>query len=164
MQAAGFIALDGLAADGTNTRRAANVAIYGIDDTFFAFHGVPAPAGDEGAFGGRQALVSPALARDLGVAAGDSVLARLPSPSVVPSATLHGRRDALGKTMRATVRAVLPESGLGGFALRPNQGEVRAIYLPLARLQRELERPDRVNAIVVAGDATTGVVRRRQVA
>jgi putative ABC transport system permease protein len=157
VQAAGFIALDGLAADGTNTRRAADVAIYGIDETFFAFHGVPAPAGDEGAFGGRQALVSPALARDLGVAAGDSVLARLPSPSIVPSATLHGRRDALGKTMRATVRAVLPESGLGGFALRPNQGEVRAIYLPLARLQRELERPYRVNAIVVAGDATPDV-------
>ena len=59
--AAGFIALDGLAADGTNTRRAADVAIYGIDETFFAFHGVPAPAGDDGAFGGRQALVSPAL-------------------------------------------------------------------------------------------------------
>ena len=156
-----FIALDGLAADGTNTRRAANVAIYGVDDTFFAFHGVPAPAGDEGAFGGRQALVSPALARDLGVAAGDSVLARLPSPSVVPSATLHGRRDALGKTMRATVRAVLPESGLGGFALRPNQGEVRAIYLPLARVQREFERPDRVNAIVVAGDATPDVRSNR---
>ena len=155
--AAGFIALDGLAADGTNTRRAANVAIYGVDDTFFAFHGVPAPAGDEGAFGGRQALVSPALARDLGVAAGDSVLARLPSPSVVPSATLHGRRDALGKTMRATVRAVLPESGLGVFALRPNQGEVRAIYLPLSRVQREFERPYRVNAIVVAGDATPDV-------
>jgi putative ABC transport system permease protein len=78
--AAGFIALDGLAADGTNTRRAANVAIYGVDDSFFAFHGVPAPAGDDGVFGGRQALVSPALARDLGIAAGDSVLARLPSP------------------------------------------------------------------------------------
>src|SRR5690348_5604411 len=66
--AAGFIALDGLAADGTNTRRAANVAIYGVDEAFFAFHGVPAPSGDDGAFGGRQALVSPALARDLGVA------------------------------------------------------------------------------------------------
>ncbi len=157
MQAAGFIALDGLAADGTNTRRAANVAIYGIDDTFFAFHGVPAPAGDEGAFGGRQALVSPALARDLGVAAGDSILARLPSPSIAPSATLHGRRDALGKTMRATVRAVLPETQLGAFSLRPQQGEVRAIFLPLARVQRELERPYRVNAIVVAGDATPDV-------
>jgi putative ABC transport system permease protein len=157
--AAGFIALDGLAADGTNTRRAANVAIYGIDDTFFAFHGVPAPAGDEGAFGGRQALVSPALARDLGVAAGDSILARLPSPSIVPSATLHGRRDALGKTMRATVRAVLPESGLGAFSLRPNQGEVRAIFLPLARIQREIERPDRINALVVAkpSDSKVGV-------
>ena len=163
MPAAGFIALDGLAADGTNTRRAADVAIYGVDETFFAFHGVPAPAGDDGAFGGRQALVSPALARDLGIAAGDSVLARLPSPSIVPSATLHGRRDTLGKTMRATVRAVLPESGLGGFALRPQQGEVRAIFLPLARVQREIERPDRINAIVVAEPPdSTGRFRLRR--
>ena len=159
--AAGFIAIDGLAADGTNTRRAANVAIYGIDDAFFAFHGFPAPAGDEGAFGGRQALVSPALARDLGVAAGDSVLARLPSPSVVPSSTLHGRRDTLGKTMRATVRAVLPESGLGTFSLRPQQGEVRAIYLPLARVQRELERPDRINAIVAGAPGAAAGRRAR---
>ena len=63
--------------------------------------------------------------------------------------------------MRATVRAVLPESGLGGFALRPNQGEVRAIYLPLARVQRELERPDRVNAIVVAERRDSTVAGRR---
>jgi putative ABC transport system permease protein len=146
---AGFIALDGLAADGTNTRRAANVAIYGIDSTFVDFQRVPFPAGGE-AFEGRQALITPALARDLGVAAGDSILARLPSPSIVPSATLHGRRDALGKTMRATVRVVLPDSGLGVFSLRPNQGEVRAIYLPLSRVQREIERPDRINALVVA--------------
>jgi putative ABC transport system permease protein len=158
--AAGFIALDGLAADGTNTRRAANVAIYGIDDDFFAFHGFPAPGGDEGAFGGRQALISPALARDLGIAAGADVIARLPSPSIVPSATLHGRRDTLGKTMRATVRAVLPEPGLGGFSLRPNQGEVRAIYLPLTRVQRELERPRRINAIVSgAPGGAAGLVR-----
>ncbi len=157
LQAAGFIALDGLAADGTNTRRAANVAIYGVDDAFFAFHGVPAPSGDDGAFGGRQALVSPALARDLGVAAGDSILARLPSPSIVPSATLHGRRDALGKTMRATVRAVLPETQLGSFSLRPQQGDVRAIFLPLARVQREIERPDRINAIVAARAGTPNV-------
>ena len=163
VKTAGFIALDGVTADGSNTRRAANVAIYGVDDAFFAFHGVPVPAGDDGAFGGRQALVTPALARDLDVAAGDSVLARLPSPSVVPSATLHGRRDTLGKTMRATVRAVLPDSGLGAFSLRPSQGEVRAIFLPLARVQREIERPERINAVVMSrgdavGDSEYGLV------
>ena len=142
----GFIALDGLAADGTNTRRAANVAIYGIDDAFFAFHGFrcrPATRAPSAAARRWSARRSRAISA---IAAGDGILARLPSPSIVPSATLHGRRDTLGKTMRATVRAVLPESGLGSFSLRPNQGEVRAIYLPLARVQRELERPDRVNA------------------
>jgi ABC-type antimicrobial peptide transport system permease subunit len=153
--AAGFIALDGLAADGTNARRASNVAIYGIDDTFFRFH-LAIPGDEKGPFGGRQALVTPALARDLGVTAGDSVLVRLPSPSVVPSATLHGRRDTLGKTMRATVQAVLPDSGLGRFSLRPSQGDVRAIFLPLDRVQREIERTGRINAIVVSRGEVSG--------
>jgi len=51
---------------------------------------------------------------------------------------------------------VLPPSGLGIFSLRPNQGEVRAIYLPLQRVQREIERPRRINAIVTDTAAGAG--------
>ena len=36
------------------------------------------------------------------------------------------------------------------FSLRPQQGEVRAVYVPLARLQRDLEAQGKVNTILVA--------------
>ena len=35
------------------------------------------------------------------------------------------------------------------FSLRPQQGEVRAVYVPLARLQRDLNQPGKVNTILV---------------
>jgi hypothetical protein len=35
------------------------------------------------------------------------------------------------------------------FSLRPQQGDVRAVYVPLARLQRDLNQPGKVNTILV---------------
>src|SRR5262245_641654 len=103
----GLIAIDGLVTTGEGSgsggdaggeRRAGGVAIYGIDDGFWKFHGRPSP----GTLRPRDAWVSPALARELGIAvagsAGDdsvarSVLVRLQQPTVVPLGTLHGRRE-----------------------------------------------------------------------
>jgi hypothetical protein len=43
------------------------------------------------------------------------------------------------------------------FSLRAGQGDVRAVYVPLARLQRDLNRTGRVNTILAAG--TPGIER-----
>ena len=94
--------------------------------------------------------MSPALARELGATSGDGLLVRLRQPSAIPAATLHGRRDDLGKTIRVRLRGVLAPTALGEFSLRPQQGEVRALFLPLDRLQRELGQADRINAMLVA--------------
>ena len=156
----GLIAVDGLVTtgDGDAERRAGGVAIYGIDDGFWKFHGRPSP----GTLRPRDAWVSPALARELGLTAGGSagadagdsgarsVLVRLQQPSAVPLGTLHGRRDEAGKTIRVTVRDVVPRESMGEFSLRPSQSDVRAIFLPLARLQTDLNQPEKVNAILVA--------------
>jgi putative ABC transport system permease protein len=161
----GLIAVDGLAArpdsSGTSGRRASGVAVYGIDERFWTFHGRPSP----GALRPREAYLSPGLARELwpdeGQSAtaaepggeGRSVLVRVQQPSAVPLGSLHGRRDEAGKTIRAMVRGVLPAEAMGEFSLRPRQGDVRAIFLPLARLQADLNQPDRINAILVAARA-----------
>ena len=58
--------------------------------------------------------------------------------------------------MRLTVREVLPASRLGEFALDPQQGDVRAVFVPLARLQAELEVGARVNALLVRRAAVSG--------
>lgn len=153
----GLIAVDGLVTSGESggdggERRAGGVAIYGIDDGFWKFHGRPSP----GTLRPRDAWVSQALARELGLAAGagdaglGSVLVRLQQPTAVPLGTLHGRRDEAGKTIRVTVRDAVSRESMGEFSLRPSQGDVRAIFLPLARLQTDLNQPDKVNAVLVA--------------
>ena len=128
----GIVAIDGLVAHASNGTRASNVAIYGVDERFFRFHGKPLAE----PLTGRDALASPALARELSAASGDGLLVRLRQPSAIPAATLHGRRDELGKTVRVRVRGVLAADALGEFSLRAQQGEVRALFVPLGRLQQ----------------------------
>ena len=41
--------------------------------------------------------------------------------------------------MRLTVRAVVGAAELGEFSLRPQQGDVRAVFVPLTRLQQDLD-------------------------
>ena len=68
-----------------------------------------------------------------------------------------------GSTLRLTVRAVLPASSLGEFSLQPQQGDVRAAFVPLSRLQQELDLGDRVNTLLVSAlpGTSTGSIARR---
>jgi len=134
-------------------RTAGDVRVYGVDDRFWRFHGVSGVTGP----GDRDAFLSPALADRVGAKASDAVLVRTQRPTDVPLETLHGRRENLGRTMRLTVRRVLPAASLGEFALEAKQGEVLAVFVPLSRMQQELEIDGRVNAMLVsAKEGTTG--------
>src|SRR5213076_1916340 len=110
---------------------------------------------------GREALVNRTLARDIGAAAGRTVLLRVERPSAIPIESLHGRKDNLGRTVRLTVRGVLDRADLGDFTLQPQQGEVRAVFVPLRRLQQDLDVVGRVNAMLVA-DAPNVVETRNK--
>ena len=135
-------------------RRAGRVLVYGVDDRFWRFHGVdPPPIGDRGA------LVSPALAAETGLAVGDAALVRMAMPSAIPLESLHSDKDAVGRSLRVTVSGVLAHVPLSDFSLQPRQGEIRAIFVPLPRLQTELEVPGRVNTLLVArGSSTPGTI------
>jgi ABC-type lipoprotein release transport system permease subunit len=93
-----------------------------------------------------QVLITAALAQELGAKPGDDILLRIPKPSSIPLESLQGRRDDAIRTIRLTVGQV---RDLPSFSLRPQQGDVRAVYVPLARLQRDLNQPGRVNTILV---------------
>ncbi len=140
------IAVEGLVSDPASGRRAFRVQVYGIDDRFWRFHGRTEARGP----GGREALVSQALASDLGVAAGAAVLVRVERPSAIPIESLHGRKDEAGRALRLTVRAIVGPGDLGEFSLRPQQGPVRAVFVPLQRLQQDLDLQGRVNTLLVA--------------
>jgi putative ABC transport system permease protein len=142
-----LIALDAVVTHTPSGRRAGSVQVFAVDDRFWQFHGVPGVRGPAG----RDALASPALAEELGASVGDSLVVRVQKPSAIPSGVLQGRRDDMSHGLRLTVRAVLAPDRLGEFSLVLSQAPVRALFVPLARVQRDLEQPDRANVILVGG-------------
>ena len=140
-----MIALQGVVTRDENRARAGEVQVYGVDRSFWEFNGLP-DAGLEQS----DALISPGLARELGAERGEMLALRIGLPSAIPIESLHGRKDDPGRTIRVTLRDVLPAASMGEFSLQPRQGEVRAIFLPLDKLQRNLEREGRANLILLA--------------
>jgi ABC-type lipoprotein release transport system permease subunit len=135
----------GVAAHESSGRRANGVQVFGVDERFWKFQGEGGEAPS-----GREVLLSAALAKELGSKAGDSILLRVPKPSAIPLESLHGRKENVGQTVRLTMSGVAPHD----FSLRPEQGDVRAVYVPLARLQRDLAVPGKVNTILVGHQQT----------
>jgi hypothetical protein len=148
LEATPLVVVPGVVTEQESGRRVGGVRVYGVDERFWAFHGVP-PVGPAD----REGLLSPVLARELNVQPGGTVLVRVQRPSDLPLESVHSRKDDLGRTLRLTVRAVAPSSAMGEFSLEATQADVRAVFVPLARLQQELEVGDRVNTILVATGA-----------
>jgi ABC-type antimicrobial peptide transport system permease subunit len=144
--AAPLIATRGVITHEPSGRRATSVLVYGVDDRFWKFHGLEPRDG---------VFVSPALAAELGVSAGDVLLTRLQKPTDIPLESLFAHKEDVGRTVRLTATGALPAAQMGEFALQPQQGEVRAVFAPLRRLQRDLAVTDRVNTILV-GAAESG--------
>ena len=139
--AAPLIVMDGAVTHEPSGKRAAGVQVYGVDARFWKFQGLAGSAP-----GGREIQLTAAVARELGAAANDTILLRIPKPSAIPLETLHGRKEDTGKTLRLTMSGVVQHP----FSLRAEQGDVRAVYVPLSRLQREVNEAGKVNTIIAA--------------
>ena len=145
-----LVVMPGLVTNQDTGRRVSRVQIYGVDDRFWRFHGLADRQGPRG----RDAFMNRTLAADLGATDGATVLVRVERPSAIPIESVHGRKDDLGRSLRLTVRATLSASELGDFSLAPSQGDVRALFVPLQRLQQDLDVAGRVNALLVADRST----------
>jgi putative ABC transport system permease protein len=144
-----LIVMQGLVTEQGSGRRASRVQVYGVDDRFWRFHHVTGRSGPAN----REGFLSRALAADIGAAEGNTVLVRVERPSAIPIESLHGQKEDPGRTLRLTVSAVLEPAQMGDFSIRPQQGSVRAVFVPLSRLQQDLEQPQLVNALLVADRA-----------
>ena len=129
-----------------SNKSAAKVLVYGVDERYWRLQGAVAePLGE------RDAIISEALANEFGAKPNDGILVRMDKPSEIPQESLHGRREGSVRTVRFRVKKTLP----GGFALEPQQGELRVVYVALATLQKELDQAGKANLLVVAGSAIT---------
>ncbi|MEP7270296.1 MAG: ABC transporter permease [Acidobacteriota bacterium] len=140
-----LIILEGVVTHDQTKRRAGGVLIYGIDKNFFEFHGVK-----ESVPTANEVLISPGLAAELAAQPGETLLLRIEKPSAIPSESVHARKEDTGLTLRTDVRAILEPDSLGEFSLQPQQTAVRAIFLPIERLQRNLEQDGKANTILLA--------------
>ncbi|MEP7365103.1 MAG: ABC transporter permease [Acidobacteriota bacterium] len=140
-----LIALEGLVIHPSSRRRAGKVLVYGVDERFWRFHGVPAVALE-----GRDAWLSPALAAEMAAKKTDTLLLRLEKPGDIPAESIHGRKDDAAAAIRLRFEGALPAEDMGEFSLRPSQGAIRAIFVPLRRLQEDLGANGRVNTLLVS--------------
>jgi ABC-type antimicrobial peptide transport system permease subunit len=139
-----MIVLEGLVVHQKSGRRARSVAVYGVDARFWRFHGQASPA-----LSGRESVVTESLAGEIGAAPDDTILLRLEKPSDIPAESVFGRKEESAPAIRLTVKASI---GFG-FALTPMQTAVKAVYMPLDRLQREIGAPGRAN-VILAGPSS----------
>jgi ABC-type antimicrobial peptide transport system permease subunit len=153
-----LMSLEGIATHEQSRRVASKVNVYGVDERFWTFNRSPHNAPDN-----RNIFVSPTLARELGSVVGDSILLRVQKPSEIPLESLHSKKEDVGKTLRVTLSEVLPADALGEFSLQPQQSGVRAVFVSLKLLQREIEQPNKVNTILVS-EANSGWSASREAA
>ena len=140
-------------------RRASNVQVFGVGSAFVDLFPENPPFSFEPPGGGRSispgAVVNESLARELEVEPGDTILLAVERPAEVPRETLVGRADA-GDTierLRLAVTAVVPDSGVGGFRLSPQQAAPLNLFIELDRLQRGLfgrNHEGRVNTLLLS--------------
>jgi ABC-type antimicrobial peptide transport system permease subunit len=143
-----------------NSRRAAKVQVFGIDDRLWKLidHGsAPLPSGQE-------AILNDRLARQLNVSEGADVSLWLQLPSLIPRESLLGKREGDFREIPFKVRRVLDRSmGAGRLAFSPTQQLPLNAFVALSTLQQGLglyrqERsrrnpavaPSRINTLFVA--------------
>ena len=139
--------------------RARNVNVYGVDQRFWKFQDMDAVPAREG----RQALIGEALAREIQVQLQDPLLLRIENPAGIPTESLYGHRDDIGRTIRLVCGEILSPHTLSEFSLQPGQASVLTVFVPLKRLQIDLEQPGRVNTLLVSrkGDGDHSEVLRK---
>ncbi|HJU92729.1 MAG TPA: FtsX-like permease family protein, partial [Pyrinomonadaceae bacterium] len=146
-----LIVLEGVIVHEPSRRRAGAVKVYGVDDRFWSFNGVTGVEAPQN----RNVLLSESLASELGTGDGDSILLRLEKPSEIPLESIHGRKEDPGRSIRLSVGATLKGDSLGEFSLQPQHGAVRAVFVALSFLQRELDQDREINTILIAEGPST---------
>lgn len=155
--AEGAILLRASVRHGTSGARASQVGLQGIGPGFAELF--PGTAGElfptAGGSGFPPAAINEALAHELGAAVGDQILVSLKRWSAVPRASILGRKETgeVIETLRLSVATILPDRGLGRFALGASQTEPLDVFVPLEVLQRRLEQEGEVNAVLVAASS-----------
>jgi ABC-type lipoprotein release transport system permease subunit len=141
-----LISLEGVVINEKTGQRAHKVNVYGIDQRFWKFHDRHWMSAPEK----RDALLGQNLAAELSIQLHDPILVRIEKQEGIPRESLFGRKDDTGRTVRLVCSGMVPSSDLGEFSLRSNPSTIRSIFVPLTRLQADLDQEASVNAVLIS--------------
>ncbi|MBM3497999.1 MAG: FtsX-like permease family protein [Armatimonadetes bacterium] len=124
------------------------VTVFGVDEALGRLQGQAALA----ALNGRQCALNRALAGDLGVQAGESLLLTLHHQRSIATLTLFARRgrQEVAPSLRLTVAEVLPEGGPGDFRLNTQSSTPRNLFVSRDWLTQQLGLEGRANVLLAA--------------
>jgi putative ABC transport system permease protein len=145
--AAPLASLSGTATRADGEARANNVRVIGIDDRIDR---VTRQAPRFGTDATEAVVLNTALAAQLRVKAGDSVLLRVQKPSLLSrEAPITPQQDS-AVALRLTVAGIAGDGEFGRFSLRASQVPPNNAFVPLRLLQEKLELGERANVLLAA--------------
>lgn len=136
---------NGVATRADGTARANHVNVLGVDARFWALASTPPPAAD---FQTNGVWLNDRLAAQLNVHVGDTVLLRVPRPSLLPRDAPISPQEDTSTAMRMTVFKILYPSQLGSFSLQASQVAPFNAFVPLQRLQTRLALTNQANLLL----------------
>ncbi len=133
--------------DDGSIRRAGSVQIIGCDESFWTLDvrgNKPRDALDD-----QSVVMNQSTAAELGVQLGDLVTVRLPVEQAVPADSPLGRRQSESEGLpRMKIVDIIPDQGLGRFALSPSQAAPKNLYLNRETIADALDRTGQANAML----------------
>jgi ABC-type antimicrobial peptide transport system permease subunit len=147
-QVASVLQLPGTASTPDGSARANQVQILGVNHHFWAmaqdpptFASLPTP----------WVVLNQALARQLHVHTGDTVVLHVQKPSLLSQEAPLSPQEDVSTGLRLTVADVVSDSQFGRFSLQANQIPPLNAFVPLGFLQEKVELEGRANLLLTAG-------------
>jgi len=144
--AAALLQLPGTASTPEDTARANHVQILGVDSNFWKLAQDPVAQ----QIPPDSVALNLALARQLRVHPGDTVILRVQKPSLLSQEAPISPREDVSTAMRLTICAVVPDARFGRFSLQAGQASPFNALVPLAWLQDRVDQPGRANLLLTA--------------
>ncbi|MDB6059293.1 MAG: hypothetical protein JWO95_3137, partial [Verrucomicrobiales bacterium] len=150
ISAAPVLFLPGTASNPDASARANHVQILGVDERFWSMAPSPSNLKLDGV------MVNTAVAEQLRIKAGDSIVLRIHKPSLVSGEAPISPRDETSISLRVPIAGIVRADRFGGFSLQASQTAPLNVYVPLATLQAALQEPGKANLLLVHAPSANG--------
>jgi putative ABC transport system permease protein len=140
-----LLMLKGIAINPENDSRVNQAMILGIDSSFNSISPMPLPD-----LSGDEALISTNTANRLKLKAGDDLIIRVQSASMIPVNAPFSREPTPSVAIRLKVKSIIADDQAGGFNLSNSQTAVFNVFTSIDLLGDKMDLPGLANILLVS--------------